>query len=182
VKKKHSIRNFLLASSVLVALFVVFWPTVQQKLEKTTVSSALDLIQNGAQNINYQGTDHKGVTYSVSAKNLKIISENEYVLKETTLFITLVNKKTITLYADHIIFKKAKKIATLTGNVYLKTSDNLDLKTNSAKVYLDKGYAEGKEAVDCIKGDTHIKATGFKMNDISGEVTFKGRPIFTKIS
>lgn len=182
MQKKHSIRNLLLLGSVFVALFVIFWPTVQQKLEKTTVTSALDLIQNGAQNINYQGTDNKGVTYSVSAKNLKIISENEYVLKETTLFMTLVNKKTITLYADHIIFKKSEKIATLTGNVQLKTNDNLTLKTNSAKVYLGKGYAEGNDPVDCIKGDTHIKAVGFKMNDINGEVTFKGRPTFTKIS
>ena len=118
MKKKHSIRNLLLAGSIFVALFVVFWPAVQQKLEKTTVSSALDLIQNGAQNINYQGTDHKGVIYSVSAKNLKVISENEYVLKETTLFITLVNKKTITLYADHLIFKKTQKYI---DNVYLYT-------------------------------------------------------------
>lgn len=182
MKKKHSIRNLLLAGSIFVALFVVFWPSVQHKLEKTTVTSALDLIQNGAQNINYHGTDNKGITYSVSAKNLKVISEDEYVLKEATLFITLVNKKTITLYADHLIFRKAKKIATLTGNVHLKTSDNLDLKTNSAKVFLDKGYAEGKEAVECVKGDTLIKATGFKMNDISGDVTFKGRPTFTKIA
>lgn len=182
MKKKHSIRNLLLLGSLFISLFVIFWSTVQQKLEKTTVTAALDLIQNGAQNINYQGTDSKGVIYSVSAKNLKIISENEYVLKETILFITLVNKKTITLYADHIIFKKTEKIATLTGNVHLKTSDHLDLKTNSARIYLDKGYAEGTDPVNCIKGNTTIKAIGFKMNDINGDVTFKGRPTITRKS
>ncbi|MDP2193675.1 MAG: LPS export ABC transporter periplasmic protein LptC [Alphaproteobacteria bacterium] len=179
---KRRLRNVFIATAILITLFIMMWPTIQHKLEKSTVSSALDLIQNGAQNINYQGTDSKGVTYNVSAKNLKIVSEHEYLLKEPTLIVTLANKKTIKISTDLLLYNRTKKIATLTGNVHFSTSDDLDLKTTSAKVYVDKRYAEGDEPVECRKGDTMIHASGFKMNDISGDVTFKGRPTFTKLS
>lgn len=157
------------------------WPTIQEKLDYSPLQSALNFIQNGAQVIKYKGTDQKGKTYSVTAKSVEVISDCEYILKNVILEITPPNKKTITVKANKVHYHKALKTADLEGKVELKTEDGFELKTSTAHVNIEKSFAEGEESVECFKNGSHIKAIGFKMEDLSGNVKFKGRPTFTRI-
>jgi LPS export ABC transporter protein LptC len=170
---------FIFLTVVLISL-VLSWNYIEETITRDYTLSLKNFILNGGHQIEYKDTDKSGVQFELKAASIKEETDNSLILKDVHFKATLVNGKVIEIQAKNADYMRDKKIAYLTQNVFMKTSDNITLSTEKATLYIEEKYIEGDEDVISTRGDnTQVEAKGFKIDNLEGNITFKGAPTFT---
>lgn len=171
---------FLICITVVLVSVTFSWHYIEDRVTGDYILPLKNFILNGANGIEYKDTDKDGVQFELKASSIKEESDDQITLKDIQFKAILLNGKIIEIQAKHADYMRDKKIAYLTHDVLMKTSDNITLSTQKATLYIDQKYIDGDEDVISRRGDnTKIEAKGFKIDNLEGNIIFKGTPIFT---
>ena len=177
--KKISSQFFIFFTVVLV-LTVLMWNVFQDPEIDNSLTYIKKLVMNGARGINYKGVDKNGVEYTLHAEFLKELDNSHYELTNVKLDVVLKSGKTICITAKNVKFDNNNNIAYMKEDVFMKNSDGITLKTPSAKALIDQGFIEGDDEVLSTRGDnTQVKAKGFKIDNVEGNIVYKNHPTFS---
>lgn len=162
----------------LFVLSVVFWKDLLH-LFLGSITPGLTLIQKpGAQGLHYTFKDKNETNYDINVENANEHENGTFEFDQIRVKAVLKNGKKIEASADHAVYHPQAKSIFLSGNIHIVNAKNMHIKTCSATVYVDKGYAQGDEYVEVENENTLITAHGFIMNDAESEIIFKKNPKF----
>jgi LPS export ABC transporter protein LptC len=177
---KRFVSLLLIFITILLISLVFSWHYIEETITSDYVLPLKKYILNGAHKIEFKNTDKSGIQFSVKAGSVREKSDIHFQLQDVYFSATLLNGKVIEIQAKEAEYFTDKKMALLSDNVFMKTSDNITLSTQKATLYIEEKYIEGDEDVVSTRGDsTKVEAKGFKIDNLEGNIKFKGTPTFT---
>jgi len=174
-------KVLLPATAAALILLVLAWP--QFSIEKEGFHlSVSKLAPDQAEsltmlNARFEGLDEADRRYTVTA-DIATQSENDkdlITLERPKADITLADGSWLALTAKSGEYHKETQVLDLTGAVNLFHDKGFELRTESARVLLGEGMAEGAQPV---QGQSHvgtIQAQGFRVLDRGARIFFLGR-------
>ncbi len=174
-------KVLLPATAAALMLLVVAWPqfTIEEEGFRLSVSKlAPDQAESLTMlNARFEGFDERDRPYTVTA-DIATQSENDtnlVTLERPKADITLEDGAWLALTAKSGKYYKEAQVLDLTGSVNLFHDKGFELRTESARVDLDKGIAEGAQAVEGHGSVGTIQAEGFRVLDRGARIFFLGR-------
>jgi lipopolysaccharide export system protein LptC len=174
-------KVLLPATAAALILLVVAWPqfTIEEEGFRLSVSK---LAPGQAEsltmlNARFEGLDERDRPYSVTA-DIATQSENDkdlVMLERPKADITLSDGAWLALTAKSGEFHKEAQVLDLAGSVNLFHDKGFELRTESARVLLDEGIAEGTQPVEGQGSIGTIQAEGFRILDRGARIFFLGR-------
>ena len=174
-------KVLLPATAAALILLVLAWPqfTIEEEGFHLSVSKlAPDQAESLTMlNARFEGLDETDRPYTVTAD---IATQSENVKDLVTLErpkadITLADGSWLVLTAKSGEYHKETQVLDLTGAVNLFHDKGFELRTESARVLLDKGIAEGAQPVQGQSSVGTIQAQGFRVVDRGARIFFLGR-------
>jgi LPS export ABC transporter protein LptC len=178
-RRKRILANVFIIVSCSLMVLVLSWSTLDDYFSLEAPKSLLNGLNNCGYNVQYKGTAENGNVYHLKAYKVKELKDEQYEVLKPDLTLTTTDKKKLFVISDEMIYEKKTNIAHLKGNVEFKNDDGFILKTQSADAFINDGFVEGHEHVECLQGNTSITAIGFKMDNADGNVVFKNQPKMT---
>jgi lipopolysaccharide export system protein LptC len=174
-------KVLLPATAAALVLLIVAWPqfTIKEEgfrlsVSKLAPSQAESLTMLNAR---FEGRDDKNQPYSVTA-DIATQSENDRDLVTLELpkaDITLEDGTWLALTARAGEYRKEAQVLDLAGSVNLFHDRGFELRTESARVRLDEGMAEGAQPVEGQGSIGTIQAEGFRVLNRGARIFFLGR-------
>ena len=174
-------KVLLPATAAALMLLVVAWPqfTIEEEGFRLSVSK---LAPGQAEsltmlNARFEGLDERDRPYTVTA-DIATQSENDtdlVTLERPKADITLEDGAWLALTAKSGEYHKEAQVLDLTGSVNLFHDKGFELRTESARVHLDEGMAEGAQPVKGQGSIGTIQAEGFRVLDRGARIFFLGR-------
>ena len=159
------------AAAVGLAAMVVFWPSIAPDnvfRPKPVHVGAEDLQNLRMVNPRFVGTDSQNQPYTLSAE----LATQESATSPTTLLdkpkgdIALKGGAWLAVTAERGIYEKKEQTLDLEGTVNLFHDRGYEIETEKARVYLDKGLAEGDRPVQGQGPDVELSGDrGFRLED-----------------
>ena len=174
-------KVLLPAVAVALVLLVVAWPQLVPD-DKGFRLSISELGPEQAEsltmlNARYIGMDEKNQPYMVTA-DMATQSEQDKDLIDLELpkaDITLQSGTWMALTARQGRFRRKPQILDLTGSVSLFHDKGFELRTESARIDLNAGTAEGNQPVEGQGAAGLINAEGFRILDAGDRIHFTGK-------
>lgn len=137
--------------------------------------------QNEVLNPRFYGTDSRDQRYSVTAEVAMRPADgsDQMFLVKPAADITLAKGEWILVAADQGVYDRRAETLALTGAVSIYFDRGLEVHTESAKVDLAAGTAEGDAAVHGQGPWGLLNATGFRYRHDGQVLHFLGRPTLT---
>ena len=174
-------KVLLPATAAALMLLVVAWPqfTIEDEGFRLSVSKmAPDQAESLTMlNARFEGLDERDRPYTVTA-DIATQSESDtdlVTLERPKADITLEDGAWLALTAKSGEYHKEAQVLDLTGSVNLFHDKGFELRTESARVHLDKGMAEGAQPVEGQGSIGTIQAEGFRVLDRGARIFFLGR-------
>jgi lipopolysaccharide export system protein LptC len=174
-------KVLLPATAAALVLLIVAWPqfTIKEEgfrlsVSKLAPSQAESLTMLNAR---FEGRDEKNQPYSVTA-DIATQSENDRDLVTLELpkaDITLEDGTWLALTARAGEYRKEAQVLDLAGAVNLFHDKGFELRTESARVRLAEGMAEGAQPVEGQGSIGTIQAEGFRVLNRGARIFFLGR-------
>ena len=174
-------KVLLPATAAALMLLVVAWPqfTIEDEGFRLSVSKmAPDQAESLTMlNARFEGLDERDRPYTVTA-DIATQSESDtdlVTLERPKADITLEDGAWLALTAKSGEYHKDAQVLDLTGSVNLFHDKGFELRTESARVLLDEGMAEGAQPVEGQGSIGTIQAEGFRVLDRGARIFFLGR-------
>ncbi len=174
-------KVLLPATAAALMLLVVAWPqfVIEEEGFRLSVSKlAPDQAESLTMlNARFEGLDERNRPYAVTA-DIATQSENDtdlVTLERPKADITLEDGAWLALTAKSGEYHKEAQVLDLTGSVNLFHDKGFELRTESARVRLDEGMAEGAQPVEGQGSIGTIQAEGFRVLDRGARIFFLGR-------
>ncbi len=174
-------KVLLPATAAALILLVFAWPqfTLEEEGFRLSVSK---LAPGQAEsltmlNARFEGLDENDRPYTVTA-DIATQSESDkdlLTLERPKADITLEDGTWLALTAKSGEYRKQAQVLDLTGSVNLFHDKGFELRTESARVRLDEGTAEGTQPVEGQGSIGTIQAEGFRVLDRGARIFFLGR-------
>lgn len=174
-------KVLLPATAAALMLLVLAWP--QFNLEEEGFRLSVSKLAPGQAesltmlNARFEGLDANDRPYTVTA-DIATQSESDkdlVALERPKADITLADGTWLALTAKSGEFRKEDQVLDLTGSVNLFHDKGFELRTESARVRLDEGIAEGTQPVEGQGSIGTIRAEGFRVLDRGARIFFLGR-------
>ncbi len=190
IRNRYSIfvgfmKVLLPAMAAALVLLVVAWPqfTIQDDGFRLSVSK---LAPGQAEsltmlNARFDGVDDKDRPYSITA-DMATQSESDkdlIALELPKADITLQDGAWLALTARSGEYRRDSKMLDLSGSVSLFHDRGFELRSETARVYLGRGMAEGAQPVEGQSSIGTIRAEGFRVLDRGARILFLGRSQLT---
>jgi lipopolysaccharide export system protein LptC len=167
--------------AVALLLLVAAWPRLAAQVERLGAGLAkLDL--NEARdlrmvNAHFSGLDKLNRPYTVTAQVARQMpSKDDLVsLEGPKADITLQSGAWVAVNSDTGIYQQQQQVLDLFGQVHVFHDTGIEFTTDSARVNLDQGTAEGTEAVTGQGVFGELDAQGFQLLDRGQRVIFTGK-------
>ncbi len=166
-------------------LLIVAWPQFTLKddgfrlsVSKLTPGQAESLTMLNAR---FDGVDEQDRPYSITA-DIATQSESDkdlITLELPKADITLQDGAWLALTARSGEYRRESQILDLSGSVSLFHDRGFELRSESARVYLNQGMAEGSQPVEGQSSIGTIQAEGFRVLDRGARILFLGRSHLT---
>ncbi len=174
-------KVLLPATAAALILLVLAWPqfSIEEKGFHLSVSKlAPDQAESLTMlNARFEGLDEADRPFTVTA-DIATQSENVkdlVMLERPKADITLADGSWLALTAKSGEYHKETQVLDLTGAVNLFHDKGFELRTESARVLLDEGMAEGAQPVQGQSSVGTIQAQGFRVLDRGARIFFLGR-------
>ena len=174
-------KVLLPATAAALMLLVVAWPqfTLEDEGFRLSVSKlAPDQAESLTMlNARFEGIDERNRPYTVTA-DIATQSETDsdlVTLERPKADITLEDGAWLALTAKSGEYRKEAQVLDLIGSVNLFHDKGFELRTESARVHLEKGMAEGAQPVEGQGSVGTIQAEGFRVLDWGARIFFLGR-------
>ncbi len=174
-------KVLLPATAAALILLVVAWP--QFAIEEEGFRLSVSKLAPGQAesltmlNARFEGIDERNRPYTVTA-DIATQSENDkdlMTLERPKADITLADGAWLALTAKSGEYRKEAQVLDLIGSVNLFHDKGFELRTESARVHLDEGIAEGAQPVEGQGSIGTITAEGFRVLDRGARIFFLGR-------
>lgn len=163
----------LLLPAVAVALLglLVVWPRLNARLQRAT---PLFINADGAKidtmtmsKPRYFGTDKRNLPYTVTARLATQVSPDRTVvtLDHPIADMTRPDGTGIVVNANVGFFRQKDQTLDLLGKVDLYRDDGYELHTNSARIFVDKGNAQGDDPIRGQGPGGTLVGEGFRLHD-----------------
>lgn len=173
---KRALPVLAFAALALVAL----WPQIAGLEEGIRVSYRKPTLstQTGAASVlapRFQGTDERGRPYTLSAESAVQPAGSEVVdLAQPRGDLTLEDGAWVMLQSDDGRFNRGERVLDLSGNVAVFHDSGYEVRTDSARVDLRAGRAEGDQPVAAQGPAGTLDALGFTISERGDVVVFGG--------
>lgn len=166
-------------------LLIVAWP--QFTLEDDGFRLSVSKLAPGQAesltmlNARFDGVDEQDRPYSITA-DMATQSESDkdlITLELPKADITLQDGAWLALTARSGEYRRESQMLDLSGSVSLFHDRGFELRSESARVYLDQGIAEGSQPVEGQSSIGTIQAEGFRVLDRGARILFLGRSHLT---
>ncbi len=174
-------KVLLPATAAALMLMVVAWPqfTAEEEGFRLSISK---LAPGQAEsltmlNARFEGLDENDQPFTVTA-DIATQSENDKDLVTLELpkaDITLEDGAWLALTARSGEYRKEAKVLDLIGSVNLFHDKGFEMRTESARIHLNEGVAEGAQPVEGQGSIGTIQAEGFRVLDRGARIFFLGR-------
>jgi lipopolysaccharide export system protein LptC len=167
--------------AVALLLLVAAWPRLEAQIERLGAGLArLDL--NEARdlrmvNAHFSGLDKLNRPYTVTAQVARQMpSKDDLVsLEGPKADIALQSGAWVAVNSDTGVYQQQQQVLDLFGQVHVFHDNGIEFITDSARVNLDQGTAEGTESVAGQGGFGEVDAQGFQLLDRGERVIFTGK-------
>ncbi|MHC8508210.1 MAG: LPS export ABC transporter periplasmic protein LptC [Rhodospirillales bacterium] len=168
----------LLALLLIVAVSI--WPSLQpEDLSFRIGFTAIETGENNEPSIinpRYFGTDRNNQTFSITADLARGLSgESQIELEMPKADIALDDGTWLVLTSDTGGYLRDEKALDLAGDVNVFHDSGFEFRTQSVRIHLDDGLADGAEPVEGHGPFGRIEAEGFRLVDKGRVVHFKGQ-------
>lgn len=177
-----STMKFLLpVAAVLLLIAVGIWPQLQSQDHRFRVGfgavNAREAMDPGMINPRYVGIDDGNLPYSITADLAKnILPGNEVIeLEMPKADMTLEDGSWLVLTAENGIYSRDRKSLVLEGAVNLFHDSGYEIRTQEARIDLDRGVAAGSQRVDGHGPFGELRSEGFLLEDKGAKITFTGK-------
>lgn len=175
------LKVVLPAAAVALAGTVVLWPTIlpdEARIRLRAVHVGVEDLENLRMvNPRFVGTDAQNQPYTLSAE----LATQESATSATTALdkpkgdIALKNGSWIALSAERGVYDKKQETLDLVGGVNLFHDRGYEIVTESARVHLDKGLAEGEMPVQGQGPDLELTGDrGFRLEEKGARIIVLG--------
>ena len=174
-------KVLLPATAAALILLVLAWP--QFSIEEESFRLSISKLAPGQAesltmlNARFEGLDENDRPYTVTADiaTQSEIDKDLVTLERPKADITLADGTWLTLTAKSGEYHKEAQVLDLAGAVNLFHDKGFELNTESARVYLDEGMAEGAQPVQGQGRIGTVEAEGFRVLDRGARIFFLGR-------
>jgi lipopolysaccharide export system protein LptC len=174
------LKLVLPATAIGLAGMVVFWPSLlpDNMIRPKPVHVGVEDLENLRMvNPRFVGTDSQNQPYVLSAD----LATQQSATSPTTLLdkpkgdIALKNGAWLALTAERGVYEKKEQTLDLLGSVNLFHDRGYEITTEQARVYLDKGLAEGDQPVQGQGPDVELSGDrGFRLEDKGARIIVFG--------
>ena len=174
-------KVLLPATAAALILLVLAWP--QFSIEEESFRLSISKLAPGQAesltmlNARFEGLDENDRPYTVTADiaTQSEIDKDLVTLERPKADITMADGTWLALTAKSGEYHKEAQVLDLTGAVNLFHDKGFELNTESARVYLDEGIAEGALPVQGQGRIGTVQAEGFRVLDRGARIFFLGR-------
>jgi lipopolysaccharide export system protein LptC len=168
----------VVAASLL--LLVAAWPRIEAQLEKIAALPRLDLKEARdlrMVNARFSGLDKLNRPYTVTAETARQMpSKDDLVsLEGPKADITLQNGAWIAATSETGVYQQQQQILDLFGQVHVFHDAGIEFITDSARVFMGQGTAEGTDHIEGQGRFGELAAEGFQLLDRGERVIFTGK-------
>jgi lipopolysaccharide export system protein LptC len=175
----------LVALTLLVLVGV--WPQIQGTLDRLAAAfPKLDL--NEARdlrmvNARFSGIDKQNRPYTVTAEVARQMPSRDdlIALEGPKADITLQSGSWLAVTSDTGVYQQQSQILDLFGQVHLFHDRGIEFTTDSARVFMAQGTAEGNERVEGQGSFGALEAEGFRLLDRGERIVFMGKSRLTLV-
>ena len=177
-----STMKFLLpVAAVLLVTAVAIWPQLQSQDRRFRVGfgtvNARETMDPGMINPRYVGIDEGNLPYSITADLAKnVVQGNEAIeLEMPKADMTLKDGSWLVLTAENGIYSRDRKSLVLDGAVNLFHDSGYEIRTQEARIDLERGAAAGNRQVDGHGPFGELRSEGFLLENQGSKITFTGK-------
>jgi lipopolysaccharide export system protein LptC len=176
-----AMKLLLPAVAVALLLLVAAWPRIQAQLERfAAVLPKLDLREARdlrMVNARFSGLDKLNRPYTVTADIARQMPSKDDLLslEGPKADITLQSGAWIAVNSDTGIYQQQQQVLDLFGQVHVFHDAGIEFTTDSARVFMQQGTAEGTEPVAGQGRFGELDAEGFQLLDRGDRIIFTGK-------
>jgi lipopolysaccharide export system protein LptC len=168
----------VVAASLL--LLVAVWPKIEAQLAKIAALPKLDLKEARdlrMVNARFSGLDKLNRPYTVTADTARQMpSKDDLVaLEGPKADLTLQNGTWVAVTSETGLYQQQQQILDLFGEVHVFHDAGIEFTTDSARVFMAQGTAEGTDRVAGQGQFGELAAEGFQLLDRGERVIFTGK-------
>lgn len=174
------LKYLLPAIAVALILLVVAWPRFNRVEERLPIGIAdlgLDTPSNSTMvNARFDGIDDEGRPYRVTADQAIQRPDDERLvdLEKPAGDLLTKDETWIAITAETGLYNKDEEVLDLDEGVTLFHDQGYEMRTESAKIYMNEGRVVGKRPVDAQGPSGTIRSDGIRVEDRGAVVVFTG--------